>query len=539
MKNIIGLGKFNRFYKLIIISAILKLLINLCFKINFQNLKAIENISILNQPILNSHIFIRFIYYYFGFIILSLIFLGIIYSKEKNNINFSKLKYNEKNEDESISHKKTKLISHNYLKDKVIKSFPILLYIVLIYIINEMIIFYFDQNNHGGVNFWVLEIFFIHYLLFKKNKFKLYKHQILSFSIIIILSFGIKFISSFLKQCEFPKKDPNDIDLLFKESMDKLPEKSRKIMNSSTFNETIKDIIRKTNEVGDKACKNMYNILLLEDYFEYFIILSAIGYLFGLFLHSFSAVKFKSFIDEKYISPYLIILIIGLLGFILNIILLLISSFIPCGKSNYSFNFCHSVKYGIGENGQLLIKNYYFDNLLEYKNRLYEAFHPFQRQSKYTYGKNTRNLKDGILEIIFSIFVLPILGFFKITYDLFIIKELGVFHLLISEIIYQLFKDLIIIIYKIIKGISDKIQITQFIFIGISNFFGIIGLGIYLELIEIRFCGFNENIKQNIIYRSIMDQKDTEEEPDKNNRLSDAKDVTENNFYLENEMVIN
>ena len=93
------------------------------------------------------------------------------------------------------------------------------------------------------------------------------------------------------------------MDLLFKESMDKLQEISRKIMNTSKFNETLKNIINDTNKKGVKACKNMYNILLLEDYFEYFIILSAIGYLLGLFLHSFSAVKFKSFIDKKYISP--------------------------------------------------------------------------------------------------------------------------------------------------------------------------------------------------------------------------------------------
>ena len=99
----------------------------------------------------------------------------------------------------------------------------------------------------------------------------------------------------------------------------------------------IKDMIINTAmesyRKGEKACKNMYNVLLLDDYFEYFIILSGIGYLLGLFLHSFSAVKFKYLINEKYISPYSIILIIGIIGFLLNIILLFISSFINCGNS--------------------------------------------------------------------------------------------------------------------------------------------------------------------------------------------------------------
>ena len=88
---------------------------------------------------------------------------------------------------------------------------PILL-VVIIYIINEILTFYIDQKNMTCVNFWVLQIFFIHFLLFRKEKLKLYSHQKLSFAIILLLSFGINFISSFLKQCEYPNKDPDKMD---------------------------------------------------------------------------------------------------------------------------------------------------------------------------------------------------------------------------------------------------------------------------------------------------------------------------------------
>ena len=67
-------------------------------------------------------------------------------------------------------------------------------------------------------------------------------------------------------------------------------------------------------------------------------------------------------------------------------------------------------------------------------------------------------------------------------------------------------------------------QITQFIFIGITNFFSLIGFGIYLELIEVRFCGFDENIKENIILRSLMETKgieEVEEENDNEGREND------------------
>ena len=430
--------------------------------------------------------------------------------------------------------KKRKVIQYNYLKDKIVKSFPILIYIILAYILNEMLLFYLDQNSHGGVNFWVFEIFIIHFFLFKKNNFKLYKHQTLSFSIIIIFSFGIKFISSFLKQCDYPVINKDDMNEKFINYTRNLPPSLLEKLNLTKLNETISDSVRKVNKEGVKACKNMYNIFLLDDYFEYLIILSGIGYLLGLFLHSFSAIKFKYYIDIKFISPYLIIFLIGLFGFILNIILLLLSSFISCGKNYYIANFCHLIKYEYDSIKQTaVIKDTYFDNFFYYIFKLKETFHPLKNEYNNGYIRQT---KDGILEIIFSILFLPILGFFKTIYDLNIIKELGVFHLLIPEAIYQLLKDLIIMIYKLAKGIIDKSQITQFILMGISNSFAILGFGIYLELIEIRCCGFDENIKQNIIYRSIIDQKDTNEESYNNNRLSDDREVTEKNFYLESEI---
>ena len=43
----------------------------------------------------------------------------------------------------------------------------------------------------------------------------MYSHQKLSFAIILFLSFGTNFISSFLKQCEYPNQDPNKIDESF------------------------------------------------------------------------------------------------------------------------------------------------------------------------------------------------------------------------------------------------------------------------------------------------------------------------------------
>ena len=100
---------------------------------------------------------------------------------------------------------------------------------------------------------------------------------------------------------------------------------------------------------------------------------------------------------------------------------------------------------------------------------------------------------------------MSVFGFYKIRFDLSIIKELGVFHLLIPEVIYQFVINCYIIIYKIANKIIDKTQITQFIFIIISEFSALIGILIYLELIELRFCKLDKNIKRNISIRANED----------------------------------
>ena len=59
----------------------------------------------------------------------------------------------------------------------------------------------------------------------------------------------------------------------------------------------------------------------------------------------------------------------GIFGLILNIILLFISSLIPCGKDNYYNNFCSSIKIDNSSeenNNSKGNSSYYFDNFLDY-----------------------------------------------------------------------------------------------------------------------------------------------------------------------------
>jgi len=341
------------------------------------------------------------------------------------------------------------------------------------------------------VNFWILQIFFIHFILYKKEKLKLYSHQKLSFLIILLLSFGSYFVSSFFRQCEYPNQDPNYLDEEFINKTKIFPIKIREKLNK-----TIRESIIKANERGNRACRNKYNVFLLDNNFVYFIVLAAFEYLIASFLKSYSVVKTKSLINQKFISIDIIIIIMGILGLILNIILLLISSLIPCGKDQYYRYICSSVKEENDNNGDKSIV-YYFDNFLIYIVHIKDDL--FQK------NKNDyciQRPKDIILEIIFS-FLMLVFGFYKGRFDLSIIKELGVFHLLIPEVIYQFVINCYIVIYKIVNNIIDKTQITQFILITISELSALIGILIYLELIELKFCKLDKNIKKNISIRAL------------------------------------
>ena len=467
--GVIGCIKPNRFYWLLLLSALCKILSNFLFRIEFQRYVSNINISILGYPVLNDHIFVRFIYYYFGFVI-----LGSIFSKA--------LRINRE------------YIGNDIFKNNKSKALPPLLLIIIIYIIYEMLIFYLNQKSLDCLNFWVLEIFFIHFFISRTENLKLYSHQILSFAIILLLSFAPNLVSSFFRQCEYPTQDPNDIDEAYI-NMTKSMDPSLLPIIGEMLNQTIRYSIKKANEQGNRACSNKYNIFLFDDYFGYFIALAAVGYLILSILKSYSLVKLSLIKKKSFISSDKIITLMGIIGLTLNIILLIISSIFPCGETDYSYKFCSSVKHF----DETKNDTYYLDNFLNYIANIKDDLFPENKD-----GYRRRSPIAIIAEIICS-FIMSILGFFKIRIDLLIIEMLGVFHLLIPEVIYIFVKDIYIIIYKAANNIIDNTQITQSIIIIISHFFTFIGIIIYLEIIELRFCKLNKNTNKNIALRGNED----------------------------------
>jgi len=270
-------------------------------------------------------------------------------------------------------------------------------------------------NYKIRVNFWLLDLLFlaiISYLLLRMN---LYKHQILSMSVIIFL--GIL------------------LDLFF------------------------------------GSLKELY------DNFWYFL-----SKVFSEFCYSLSLVLNKYSMDFKFSPPYEVCLFVGLFTFLFYLIILIISSSISC---NYKFCYLKDEKTGL----------YYFDSFTIYASKF--------------------NLKE------FFLFVIEIinLGYINISIIL-TIKYFTPYHSLIILIIGRM----VLTIEKFFSGIElyDIIYIILLIFI-------FIGLLIYVEIIELNFCGIQKYTKDNIEKRGDMDTLLAENNSSRNSSLYTLSEESERN----------
>ena len=103
--------------------------------------------------------------------------------------------------------------------------------------------------------------------------------------------------------------------------------------------------------------------------------------------------------------------------------------------------------------------------------------------------------------------------------EIFIIKYLNPNYLLMSDNVY--FEILKIVNYA--EEINKKLLLPKFIILQISELLEFIGCAIYLEIIELKFCGLNKNIKRNIMERaktdilySLMESPEEDKEIDEN-----------------------
>ena len=210
-------------------------------------------------------------------------------------------------------------------------------------------------------------------------------------------------------------------------------------------------------------------------YVKYFfstIYIALIIYFLYAFLLSYTFIKLQKLVDLKFISLNLILFIYGLFGFLFCFILCCIFTFINCENEISSYLF------KVKDNNK-----YYIDNFRVYLNLL--------TTESDVYKEIISLLLGGIFYVYYKYFT------FKI------IETLTPYHKTFSYPIYYFFQKFILLCVKGNQIFTDKNSKPKYkLILDISSdFIAIILYLIYLEIIELNFCGFNFNLRSNIIKR--------------------------------------
>ena len=204
-------------------------------------------------------------------------------------------------------------------------------------------------------------------------------------------------------------------------------------------------------------------------------------------LNSYIYSKMKWLMDSKYISLGKLFMIYSIIGFIFNIIVCVVLTYIKCWGDTAEY-FCE-----IKDEDDSYLENF----LLFYEDML--VIH-------------MENKKDFIYVIII-IFVDIITYSLYIFFFLSILKNLAPEYFFFLGSITGVFSQIIMMINnKISKGYfianeekDFKLLLPKFLLNIIGNSLAVIGFLVYLEIIELNFCNLDYNIRRKIMERSIID----------------------------------
>ena len=255
----------------------------------------------------------------------------------------------------------------------------------------------------------------------------------------------------------------------------------------------------------DNYFKNIYNKMSWS-----LIILISVFNLLLIILKSFIYIKIKWYMDIKYISFTKILIYYGLIGTIFHSIISIISTYKECERTyNSTVNIF-----------DFLCENKVIDTTT---NEIIKYLANFK-----LYFTNYKNIKELLLEMMTVI--LGALSFFFYKYfSLMSIKYLSPIHLMLSNILLYIFSIIIIIIILNNNNIlfnNNNMTLTILILNIIGDAFCFIIISIYLELLELKFCGLNFYLKKNIMERGLEDLYENNE--NNNSFIEDGDEDNDN-----------
>jgi len=131
----------------------------------------------------------------------------------------------------------------------------------------------------------------------------------------------------------------------------------------------------------------------------------------------------------------------------------------------------------------------YYDNLLIYFSNM---------RARYD---NEETRSEFFMEIFLVIPLYLIFSFLEFVCQIFSIYYLNPNYILIKEPIYFGTLRLISLFYNI-NELSSVIYLSQFFLLEFAEILSFLGYLVYLEIIELKFCGLDTNIKRRILNRN-------------------------------------
>ena len=236
----------------------------------------------------------------------------------------------------------------------------------------------------------------------------------------------------------------------------------------------------------DKEKKNSYQIVekITGSNFSFlliFLIFISISY-----ITAFGRVLSKVLMDVKFISPYVIIISTGIMGLFLNSIALIFTSIFKCSNNKF-FN-----------NNSCLVKSdsdYYYDNLLIYFSNLKTRLNGKEAQN---YERKFNSITEFYVEILAITPIYLLFSYLEFSCEIFTINYLSPNFLLIRDNLYYGLSRIVLIIYNS----RNNNTILQFVLLELAEIIAILGYLVYLEIIELKFFGLDENLKKNLILKA-------------------------------------
>lgn len=214
--------------------------------------------------------------------------------------------------------------------------------------------------------------------------------------------------------------------------------------------------------------------------------LIALGFfsmLIVLFGEVFFLSRAKYFFDMKYVSVSRYLFFYGSVGLIVSLICGIISTFIPC----------------FYEKPNNIVEAICFSEDIDKKYRYFDSF--------YLYFKELYN--NGFVKklfiLILRMIIIPIIDWLCCL----IYKNLTPIHFFFGKHIIDIFILILNLIDDSINKVEDQeIFVKSSILDIISVIFYIIGVIVYLEMVELKFCELNHDVKKNIINRGVSEVSD-------------------------------